>query len=273
MIIRNIIIQIFILMTMLFSIHDTTSNSNDIDSDGDGYTDRQEIQAGTDPKDEYSLIYQGYWPYNSNKEVILDPGFGKCPQANGCECSSSSSCPENSECSQLNRGKYCIPKVGSRVPRFIGVDQFGDQFDLYDLANQGKPILIEIGTTWPQTCKDFSAWRSYVNENALNQGWWKDKFTGIRDYIDNSNIYWVHIIHLDDDRNPATFDTIDDWYLKYPHDNIIYLADPDAKMKTWVRPTAYPCLIFVDENMNLQVHTLRGVEDAIDAVYDRLESE
>ncbi len=80
-------------------------------------------------------------------------------------------------------------------------------------------------------------------------------------------IYWfqVHFLVLVEsetrDLPPVTYD-----------DNIIYLADPDAKMKTWVRPTAYPCLIFVDENMNLQVHSLRGVEDAIDAVYDRLES-
>ena len=109
---------------------DPCPEDTDNDSDGDGYTDAQEIQAGTDPKDGYSLIYQGYWPYNLNKNMIVDPGFGECPRANGCECSSSSSCPENSECTQLNRGKYCIPKVGSRVPRFVGVDQFGDQFDL-----------------------------------------------------------------------------------------------------------------------------------------------
>ena len=59
------------------------------------------------------------------------------------------------------------------------VDQFGDIFDLYDLAHNGKPIIIEIGTSWPQACKDLSAWRSYVNEDAITKKWWKNKFLGI----------------------------------------------------------------------------------------------
>ena len=38
-------------------------------------------------------------------------------------------------------------------------------------------------------------------------------------------------------------------------------------MKKWIRPTGYPCLVLVDENMNLKVHALRGIEDAIDGAY------
>ena len=259
------------ILIVIFLFIGIISASNNIDSDGDGYLDIQEIKAGTDPNDAYSIIYQGFWPFNINKDKIEDPGFGECPKANGCECQTSKTCPEDSECAQLNRGKFCIPKVGSRVPRFMGVDQFGDLFDLYDLANQGKPIIIEIGTTWPKACKDFSAWKTYVNDNVLSAKWWKNEYASIRNYIDNGDIYWVHIIHLDDDRNPSTFETINSWYWDYPHDNIIYLADPAAKMKTWVRPTAYPCLILIDENMDMQVHALRGVEDAIYEVYNRLE--
>ena len=74
----------------------------------------------------------------------------------------------------------------------------------------------------------------------------------------------MHIIHLDSQKNPASFDTIDEWYWNYPHENIILLADLEAKMKKWIRPTGYPCLVLVDENMDLKVHTLRGIEDAID---------
>ena len=83
----------------------------------------------------------------------------------------------------------------------------------------------------------------------------------------------MHIIHLDENREPATRETIDSWYWNYPHDNVILLADPEAKMKQWIRPTGYPCVVLVDENMNLQVHTLRGIEDAIDEVYKILGKE
>ena len=253
--------SLLIIIAIVFSI------DNNIDTDGDGYFDVDEIKMGTDPNDAFSVIYNGFWPYNSNKDTIYNPGFGECPKANGCECESSNSCPENSKCSQLNMGKFCTPKEGSRIPRFVGVDQFGDNFDLYDLANSNKPILIEIGTGWPQACKDFSAWRSYVSDNAINQKWWKSKFNGIRDLIDNGEVHWVHIMHLDQDKVPASSETINEWYWNYPHDNVIMLADPEALMKKWIRPTGYPCLILVDQNMDLKIHALRGIEDAIDETY------
>ena len=260
------IIDIFIFIFLSITIN-IFALENNLDSDKDGYLDSDELKMGTNPFDDFSVIYQGFWPYNSSKDSIYNPGFGECPNANGCECENSSSCPENSKCTQLNMGKFCTPLEGSRLPRFTGVDQFGDIFDLYDLAHNGKPIIIEIGTSWPQACKDLSAWRSYVNEDAITKKWWKNKFLGIRELIDNQEVHWVHIIHLDSEKKPASFDTIDEWYWNYPHENIILLADPEAKMKKWIRPTGYPCLVLVDENMDLKVHALRGIEDAIDGAY------
>tara|TARA_Y100001970_G_scaffold290809_1_gene425829 strand:- start:840 stop:1592 length:753 start_codon:yes stop_codon:yes gene_type:complete len=211
-------------------------------------------------------------PYKPKKEMISDPGFGECPRANGCECDTNDTCPENSECIQLYRGKWCVPKIGSIVPRFRGVDQFGDIFDLYDLAGQGKPILLEIGSGSAKAAKHLSAWRSHISDEATKQKWWKSKFHKVRDLIDNHDIYWVHILHTDENKNPATAETVKSWYEKYPHNNIIMLADPDAKMKKWIRPTGLPCMVLIDENMILQVHTLRGIEDALDGLYHIFDS-
>ena len=215
--------------------------------------------------------YLGSWPYNPDKEMISNPGFGDCPKANGCECETNDSCPEDSECTQLYRGKWCVPKIGSTVPRFKGVDQFGDVFDLYDLANQGRPILLELGSASAKAVNILSSWRSHVSDDAIKQKWWKNKFNKVRDLIDNQDIYWVHILHIDKDKNPATSETVKLWHKEYPNNNVIVLADPEAKIKKWVRPTGLPCMLLIDENMILQVHTLRGIEDAIDGLYQILD--
>ena len=125
---------------------------------------------------------------NPQKDLIDNPGFGECPKANGCACQTDSSCPPESKCTQLFRGKYCVPNEGSIVPRFKGVDQFGEEFDLYDLAMQGKPILLEIGSVTAQACQDLSAWRSHQSDIATKRKWWKDKFFKIRELANNQEI-------------------------------------------------------------------------------------
>ena len=129
----------------------------------------------------------------SSADSLQNPGFGECPTANGCECESSDTCPENSECTQLNKGKYCVPQEGSTVPQFVGIDQFGNEFDLYDVAFKGKPILIEICLGGGKACNDLSAWLSHKNNLVTQKAWWKDKFLLVRDLIDRRGARLTHI--------------------------------------------------------------------------------
>ena len=212
------------------------------------------------------FTYIGNWPYNAYKDTIANPGFGECPKAMGCECNQDNDCPDNASCKELMRGDYCVPNIGAKIPRFQAIDQFGEVFDLYDLAYQDKPILIEISVPKPRSCNVLSAWRSYVHEDIKKEKWWRDKFNIARDILDNDGVFWVQIMHLDEKKNPITPNTISQWVDKYPHDNIITLADPDAKMKNWVRPTGYPCVILLDQNMKVIVHSFRGMEEAFDGL-------
>ena len=215
--------------------------------------------------------YIGLWPYNPNKDTIFDPGFKQCPGTMGCECLSNDDCPIDAKCLELYRGDYCIPLAGAKIPNLKAIDQYGDLFNLYDLAYQDKPIIIEISTPWPRSSNSLAAWRSYINENIRNEKWWKDKFDLARDILDNDGLYWVQIIHLDENKNPINAKSINNWVEKYPHEKIIVLSDPEAKMKQWIRPTGYPCLILLGEDMRVKVHTLRGVEEAFDGLFDYYE--
>ena len=51
-----------------------------IDTDKDGYSDQDELHAGTNSKDVSSLIYEGGWPYNSEKDSLSTVVFGTMPQ-------------------------------------------------------------------------------------------------------------------------------------------------------------------------------------------------
>ena len=58
--IKNSNIFILIIFSLMFSI----------DSDGDGYSDKDEIQIGTNPNDRSDRYYIGSWPYNPSKDTI-----------------------------------------------------------------------------------------------------------------------------------------------------------------------------------------------------------
>lgn len=95
-----------------------TTDPLNADTDGDTYLDFDEIAEGTDPSDPESRIYTGYWPYNRDKDAIADPGWDGAA------------------------------REGETVPRFIAVDQFGDEVDLYDFAGHDKPIVLNLTAEW-----------------------------------------------------------------------------------------------------------------------------
>ena len=113
----------------------------------------------TNPEDKKSKIYEGNWPFNDKKELILSPRTD-CPNGIGCDCLNSGNCI-NKNCKQNLRGNFCSLKEGDIFPEFIGIDQFGDNVNIYDFANQGIYILIELGATWCAPCNTLAAYFAY----------------------------------------------------------------------------------------------------------------
>jgi len=266
-----------ILLLFSFSLPDATDWYKD--SDEDGYTDKQEEHFGSDPNDYSSTIYKGGWPYNRYKDKMGDPGWGSCgsiPFGNGCDCTNDNQCMRGSKCGQLNIGSYCMPQKGAKVPRFIGVDQFGDYFDLYDLSRQNcnengdecTPILIEVSAMWTNPAHLLSAWLSNGDEEIFRMPWWQDNFENMKSVIDAGEVFYVRFLH----QGSVKGDIIEPedaaiWNEAYPHLNVITVADPNAYMKTWIRPTGMPCVTMINgEDM-----TIRSVAEGLhgDPMYRR----
>ena len=227
------------------------------DTDNDGYTDLQEQHFGSDINDNTSVIYKGGWPYNPDKDSMIDIGFRGCdsiPYGNGCECTDDFQCMEGSKCEILFTSQNCVPKEGAQLPQLIGVDQFGDYVDLYDFANQDKLILIEVSTMWAKASNTMAEWLSGNPETIVTMRWWQDNFNEVKSLIDSGDIYYIRVLHQGAVKDDIiTSDDIVYWYNAYPHPNIVNLADPEVHLKTWVRPTGYPALMLF--NSDLTIHT------------------
>ena len=254
--IRKNNILVLIIFSLMFSI----------DSDGDGYSDKDEIQIGTNPKDKSDRYYLGSWPYNPNKDKIKGAEFPiSCPNNISCECTVNSDCINNN-CERSPRGAfYCTPQPGDTFPQLIAVDQHGEFVDIDDFAMQGKDIVIEFGTSWCSPCQGLSYWLSTGDDSIIkNSRWWKDEYSIIYDKIINDDILFITIIFENELKDPATFQTVSDWHDKYPNDKIVILADEYKDIHQWIKPTGYPCINILDENMKLVTFTGRGLGEAFD---------
>lgn len=200
------------------------------DSDADGYSDGDEHQAGSDPTDPGDVIYTGGWPYNSDKDSQTDPGWDP-----GAE-------------------------EGSMVPRFVGVDQFGDQVELWDFAGHDRPIVLDMGTIWCEPCRGLAAYLSTGDvAHVVEYVWWDEAYEGLYDMVQNEEIYWVTVLFSESDTHgPSSQQDCEDWDADFPNEKIPVLADSELKLHDWIGVTAYPVLNLIDSDLNLTIHRSSG---------------
>lgn len=208
------------------------------DSDGDGYDDEDEIAEGSDPADAESKIYTGGWPYNPNKGDITDPGW-------------------DSE-----------PDEGQTLPHFEMVDQFGEMVDIYDFAQPGKFMILDVSARWCGYCQEMAKWMegetNYYGQYFGDEEW----YTDVADAVDNGDIYWVTVLVENMRGGPPDVSTVESWYGDYPDPLIPVLADEDQAMIDYLGRDlyGYPTLFLVDENMQFTVYSPRDYTEVFYAV-------
>jgi len=180
------------------------------DSDEDGYPDGDEVVAGTDPADEDDVIYQGGWPFNADKDSIDDPGFGS-PAAEG-----------------------------TGLPRYVAMDQFGDEVDLFDFMGHGKPIIIDVSAEWCGPCHQMADWLDGQSELFA-------EYNNVREGVASGDIYWITLVVQDQNGQPADKATIDRWFERHPTERVPVLID-DRSMNDHVQASSIPSLSLVDRD-------------------------
>ena len=193
------------------------------DSDGDTYWDSWEVTEGTNPLDAESRIYVGYWPYNPNKETMVDPGWD------------------------------ARAREGNALPRFAYVDQFGDTVDIYDFAGQGKPVLLDLSGAWCYYCQEVAKMiegrRNYFDPYAAEVAW----VDGLQPLIESGDLLWVTVLDADSRQNTIDAEEVAEWYDSYTNEFVPVLGDVDMDLASWINPPGYPTMMLLDEN--LVIHT------------------
>ena len=249
----------------LFYLILCTTISFSLDSDGDGYSDKLELEIGTDPNNKEDRYYYGFWPLNLEKEKIEGADIPiNCPFNISCECTANSGCINNNCQKSLRAGSYCTPQSGDIFPHLIAVDQYGESVDIYDFSMQGKIIAVEFGAAWCSPCQKLSSWLSSGDDSVTKSRWWKKEYSIIKEKVDKGEIIFITILFQDQLRDVASYETVLDWHEKYPHNKIPILADEYADIHQWIKPTGYPCVNLLDENMKLINFTSRGLTQAFD---------
>jgi hypothetical protein len=209
------------------------------DTDGDGYSDEDEVHAGTDPTDPASVVYTGGWPYNQDKDAIVDPGWE-------------------------------IPgEDGATLPRFVGLDQYGQTVDIYDFANQGVTTVLDMSTEWCGPCNAVADWLGGDEDALLGYPWWKEEYRCIPDLVNKRQIQWITVLYEDGAHEDATLEVAQRWHESHPHDLIPVLVDEEKLLHAHIRATGIPNANLLTETMVFDGFDDRGLDGAFDTLVER----
>ena len=197
---------------------DGIPDNEDPDMDGDGYSNDDEMHAGTDPMDADSVIYIGGWPYNQHKDDIVDPGWGS------------------------------EPDLGTIMPNYQALDQHGDLVNLYDFAQTGKPVVLDVVTWFCEPCKAMADYFSNGYPSVMDDfAFFADKYDIIRDLIVNGDIHWITIMWSAS--TPMEQADAALWEETWPSGFVTVLADTNLQLQEYLYVKAMPRIDILDEHM------------------------
>ena len=230
------------------------------DTDGDGLTDREEADFGSDPEkvdsDDDGLTDAEEFDYSSdpnNSDSDGDSYLDGWEIAEGTDPADAESRiytgywpynPSKDDFDAPTSASEVSTSDGSPLLRAELLDQFGDMVDLYDFAGQGKYVAVDISAIWCPPCNDLA--RAIANGNP-NAGWGRAP-----EMVHNGDLYWLTILGENNSGRIPTLENLQDWYEDYPDDKVPVLADTEnSDYVNSLIQGGWPTIWVFDENLEL----------------------
>jgi thiol-disulfide isomerase/thioredoxin len=209
------------------------------DSDGDGLSDFDEVELGTDPTNEDSdgdgridgdEVDNDTDPQDANSYFYIG-GWPVNPDKDSYDIPTSAS-----------------TAMGAALMGYELMDQNGEMVNLYDFAGHGAPILIDISAIWCSPCNGLASWLSGGNDSYDFNSYWGN----VPGMIENGDVYWITVLGQNDNGESPTLADLEGWYNDYPDPHIPILADDASQTfnNNYVMG-GWPTLILFDENLNI----------------------
>jgi len=187
------------------------TDPEDPDSDGDGYSDGAEVENDSDPTNDEDGIFQGGFPFNADLDGCEDSGF-----SGGAS-------------------------VGDQLPCAAFQTQFDEDYNLWNLRGSARYLVIDNSAVWCGPCNAMAEWL-----DGSNNGFIDPAGNPIREAVWDGTVRWVTAIYEDATGSPANLADLESWYQEYPTDNVLVLGDGSQQLISWIGPPGIPSLSLVD---------------------------
>jgi hypothetical protein len=215
------------------------------DTDGDGLGDLEERDLGANPTTEDSdgdtyrdgdEVAEGHSPTDPEDRIYV----GYWPYNPNKDAISDPGLAGN------------VSEVGGTMPRLQWPDQHGQVVDLYDFAGQGKLTVVDLSGGWCYWCHELADWLEYIESDYDLFGY--DAYEPIRAALASGDLQWITVLDGNALGGPATENTITAWYEQHPFEQVPVLLDANYELLPWFShgdPWFYPSYVVMDENMEL----------------------
>ncbi|MEL6349806.1 MAG: hypothetical protein AAFV53_42275 [Myxococcota bacterium] len=241
------------------------TNPESADSDGDGADDNAEVNAGTDP-----LVQD-----TDNDRLLdgaeLDLGTDPLVQdtdgdtyLDGWEVTEGTDpldedsriyvgyWPYNPDKDGIDAPDYdsASRQLGESVPRFQLMDHNGDMVDMYDYHNiEGKYVLLDLSAVWCPPCNAFAGWLSGDERYAS----YDDEWPGLREKIDNGEVYFLTVLGEDRSGNVPDMEDLGNWHRQYSEKNSpIMTVDEDRVFTDFFLDVGWPSVYLLTPDLKFE---------------------